>query len=292
MDRRDLKVHKVLEDKNTSKIQRYQDLVVGKRDLPGFLKYELVTTLVSGISGALGLFLRSKLYPLLLGRVGKNVVFGTNVVLRHPHKIFIGDNVVIDDNCLLDAKGVGNAGIFLGSSVFLGRNSILSCKDGEIHLEDGVNIGFNCEIFSSSQVILRKNVLVAAYCYLVGGGNYHMEETDTPFAQQDIFAGDKGIEIEQNVWLAAGVKVLDGVTVGENTVVGANAVVRESLPPWSIAVGIPAKVIRSRRPEPNGAPVGPGSDQADQELSPPAISKASDLPERPVEAFRVPPSKS
>ena len=48
--------------------------------------------------------LRRKLYPLLLGKVGRNVVFGMNVVLRHPHKIAIGDDVVIDDNCLLDAK--------------------------------------------------------------------------------------------------------------------------------------------------------------------------------------------
>ena len=42
-----------------------------------------------------------KLYPLLLGEVGKNVTFGQNVILRHPHKIKIGDNVVIDDNVVL-----------------------------------------------------------------------------------------------------------------------------------------------------------------------------------------------
>ena len=57
------------------------------------------------VPGALGLALRKTLYPLLLGACGRNVVFGQNVVLRHPHKIRIGDNVVIDDNCLLDAKG-------------------------------------------------------------------------------------------------------------------------------------------------------------------------------------------
>ncbi len=73
----------------------------------------------------------------LLGSCGRNVVFGQNVVLRHPHKIHIGDNVVIDDNCLLDAKGEGNDGIRIGSGVFIGRNTILSCKDGDIDLEDG-----------------------------------------------------------------------------------------------------------------------------------------------------------
>ena len=62
------------------------------------------------VPGALGLALRKTLYPLLLGACGRGVVFGQNVVLRHPHKIRIGDNVVIDDNCLLDAKGDAQPG--------------------------------------------------------------------------------------------------------------------------------------------------------------------------------------
>ena len=80
-------------------------------------------------------FLRGKLYPLILGRVGRNVVFGANVTLRHPHKIAIGDNVVIDDQCCLDAKGTDNRGIVIGNGVFVGRNTILSCKNGDIVLE-------------------------------------------------------------------------------------------------------------------------------------------------------------
>ncbi len=74
-------------------------------------------------AGALGLALRKALYPLLLGSCGRNVVFGQNVVLRHPHKIHIGSNVVVDDNCLLDAKGESNRGIRIGSGVFIGRNT-------------------------------------------------------------------------------------------------------------------------------------------------------------------------
>jgi acetyltransferase-like isoleucine patch superfamily enzyme len=75
-------------------------------------------------------------------------VFGQHVVLRHPHKIRIGDNVVIDDNCLLDAKGDDNRGIDIASGVFIGRNSILSCKNGDLVVGEGANIGFNCELFS------------------------------------------------------------------------------------------------------------------------------------------------
>jgi len=247
MEKTDLKIRKVLHNQKQSKAQRYQSLVVGKPGWSSLLKYELIMLVCSWIPGALGLFLRGKLYPLLLGKVGKNVAFGANVVFRHPHKIFIGDNVVIDDNCLLDAKGVHNAGIFIGDGVFVGRNSILSCKDGDIFLANGVNIGFNCEIFSSHSVSVGENALVAAYCYLVGGGNYDVERLDVSFAEQDGFDSRGGIEIGRNVWLAANVKVLDGVTIGRDTIVGAGAVVRDPLPEWSIAVGMPARVVRSRQ---------------------------------------------
>ncbi len=109
------------------------------------------------------------MYPWLLGSCGRNVVFGQNVVLRHPHKIHIADNVVIDDGCLLDAKGDANRGIQIGDGVFIGRNTILSCKNGDITLGDRANIGFNCEIFSAGDVRVGKDTLLAAYAYLVGG---------------------------------------------------------------------------------------------------------------------------
>lgn len=222
---------------------RYQELVIGR---PGFLSlvlYETVVTLTSWVPGALGLVLRRYLYPLLLGDVGKKPVFGRNVVLRHPHKIALGDRVIIDDNCLLDAKGANNQGIRIGNDVFLGRNSILSCKDGDIHLEDGVNIGFNSYIFSGSTVKVGRDSLFAAYCYVIGGG-HDFEDPEAPVQEQ--VAVSHGVEIGSNVWLGAGVKVLDGVTVGANTVVGAGAVVNGDLPDRCIAAGLPAKVLRER----------------------------------------------
>ena len=133
---------------------KYSALIVGRPGLGALLGYELVIAVAQARAGALGLALRKALYPLLLGACGRNVVFGQNVALRHPHKIRIGNNVVIDDNCLIDAKGVTNSGIRIGDGVFVGRNSILSCKDGDIELKDGANVGFNCEIFSASRVTI------------------------------------------------------------------------------------------------------------------------------------------
>jgi len=227
-----------------SKARRYADLVIGQPGLWPLVKHEVVVTLCSALPGAVGLLLRSFLYPRLLGRVGRNVTFGMNVVLRHPHKIQIGNDVVIDDGCCLDAKGTNNKGIVIGDGVFIGRNTILSCKNGDIVVEDHANIGFNCEIFSGSRVRLGKNALVAAYTYLVGGDHLY-DRTDVPVLHQGRTA--QGIDVNDNVWLGAHVVVADGARIGRDVIIGAGAVVIGEVPDYHIAAGVPAKIMRDRR---------------------------------------------
>jgi acetyltransferase-like isoleucine patch superfamily enzyme len=234
-----------------SRRQRYADLVVGREGWGPLLAYELVVTLFGWIPGALGLFLRSKFYPLILGRVGRNVAFGSNVVIRHPHKIVVGDNVVVDDNCCLDAKGTTNRGIELRSGVFLGRNTILSCKNGDITLGEDANIGFNVEIFSAADVRIGARTLIAAYTYLVGG-DHLFDRVDVPVLHQGRTA--RGIEVGDNVWLGAHVVVTDGSRIGRDAVIGAGAVVIGEIPEYHVAAGVPARVIRDRR-EGGGADV-------------------------------------
>lgn len=225
--------------------QKYAALIVGRPGLGALLKYELVVSAAQARAGALGLALRRALYPTLLGTCGRNVLFGQNVVLRHPHKIHIGSNVVIDDNCLLDAKGRTNAGIRIGDGVFVGRNTILSCKDGDIELRDGANLGFNCEVFSASRVRIGSNVLMAAYCYVIGG-DHDFSDRSKPVLEQARTSA--GVTIGDGVWMGAGVKVLDGVTVGRGAILGAAAVVRDDVPEHAVAVGIPARVVSTRVP--------------------------------------------
>ena len=231
-----------------SKANRYAELVIGRTGLWSLLKYEAIITLCAAVPAAFGLLLRSKLYPRLLGRMGRNVTFGVNVTLRHPHKIHIGNNVVIDDGCCLDAKGTDNEGIVIGNGVFVGRNTILSCKNGDIVLDDHVNIGFNCEIFSGSRVRLGKNALVAAYTYLVGGDHLH-DRVDVPVLYQGRRA--LGIDVDDNVWLGTHVVVADGVRIGRDVIIGAGAVVNSNIPEFHIAAGVPAKVVRDRRTKPS-----------------------------------------
>jgi acetyltransferase-like isoleucine patch superfamily enzyme len=223
--------------------EKYAELVVGRPGIGALIKHELVIMLAQARSGAAGLALRRALYPVLLGSCGRNVVFGQNVVLRHPHKIHIGRDVVVDDNCLIDAKGETNRGIRIGDRVFIGRNTILSCKNGDIELADGANIGFNCEIFSASRVTIGRMVLMAAYSYVIGGDHDFSDPSRAVLAQARVSAG---VRIGDGVWIGAGAKILDGADVGAHAVIGAAAVVRESVPPGAIAVGIPARVVGSR----------------------------------------------
>lgn len=229
----------------TSARQKYAELVVGRPGLAALLKYEVVVMAAQWLPGAVGFALRKVLYPRLLGSCGRNVIFGQNVVLRHPHKIHIGNNVVVDDNCLLDAKGDTNDGIRIGSGVFVGRNTILSCKNGDIELADGANLGFNCEVFSASRVRIGARALLAAYCYVIGGDHDFSDSTKAVLEQARTSAG---VSIGDGVWMGAGAKILDGVSIGHHAIVGAGAVVRDDVPDYATAVGIPARVVAVRTP--------------------------------------------
>ena len=238
-----LDIQQQLVKSKQSPMRKYLALVIGRGSWLSLMKYEVIILLCSTVPGALGLALRKILYPRLLRRCGRNVVFGANIVLRHPKKIVIGDNVVIDDNCLLDAKGDSNAGITIGSGVFVGRNTILHCKNGDIIIGDDANIGFNCDIASSNRVEIGRKVLVAAYSYIVGGG-HDFSRSDASVMDQQRTA--KGILIGAEAWIGAGVIVQDGCTIGEGTIVGSGAVVNADLPAKVIAVGLPARVLRNR----------------------------------------------
>ena len=252
-----MRAQEQLFDRRTTAREKYAALVVGRPGLGALVKHEFVTLVSQTAPGALGLLLRKTLYPSLLGACGRNVIFGQNVVLRHPHKIRIGNDVVIDDNCLIDAKGRSNRGISIGSGVFIGRNTILSCKDGDIDIEDRANIGFNAEVFSASAVRIGSDTLIAAYCYIIGGDHDFSDPSQPVLAQARRSAG---VVVGSGAWLGAGAKVLDGVSIGDGAVIGAGAVVRDAVPPRAIAVGVPARVIGQRDPTPVASLVTPPAD--------------------------------
>jgi len=225
--------------------RKYRDLCYGNVPLWQALKAELLFALMGSMAGAAGLYLRSKVYPTLFGSAGNGILIGKNVTFRHMKKIWMGNNVIIDDNCVIDAKGEDNNGIMIGDNVFIGRNTIVYCKNGDICLKQGVNISSFCTIFSSNSLTVMEYTMIGGYSYLLSGGEYNYGDRETKFVDQSGMRTRGELVVGRNCWLGARVTILDGASVGEHCVIGAGAVVNRPIPADSLAVGVPAKVIKS-----------------------------------------------
>ena len=217
---------------------------------------EAVFAMVGGMPGAAGLALRGVLYRRFFASCGAKVVIGRNVTIRHACKIRLGDGVVIDDGALVDAKGDGNEGIRLATGVYVGRGTLVYCKGGAIACEAGVNIGANCTLFSSNALVVGAGTMIGAYSYLLSGGEYD-PQSPVPFCEQDGMRTRGPLFIGANCWLGARVTVLDAACVGDHCVLGAGTVVTRPVPPNSLVLGVPGRVVR---PLPASPVVDPSPD--------------------------------
>ena len=241
-------LHEQLTDGSKSTIQRYQDLALGTSSVWYLIKFELIMLFASWVPGALGLLLRKILYPRILGTVGRNVVFGQNVAVRHGLKIRLGDDVIVDDGATLDAKGADNTGMSIGDGTIISRNVVLSCKNGDICIGAGCTVGISTLVHAmqGSSVSIGDYVLIGAFCYFIGSGPYASDQLDIPFKQQGVVP-QGGINISDNVWFGSNVQVLDGVDIGTGSIVGTSSVVNKTVDEYSVVAGVPAKFIRSRK---------------------------------------------
>ncbi len=230
-------------DSGGSAWQKYRSVMYGDQPLSRVLYAELVTLLCGSLPGAVGLLLRRALYPRLFGACGAKTVFGRNLTLRHAHKIRLGAGVIIDDNVVLDAKGGSNRGVDVGDGVYIGRNTIVYCKNGDIRLERNVNLSSNCQVYSSNVLQIGEGTVIGAYSYLLSGGSYDMH-SPLPFAQQTGMETAGPLQIGANCWLGARITVLDAASIGDGAVIGAGAMVNKPVLAGVLAAGVPARVIR------------------------------------------------
>lgn len=227
-----------------SPLDTYIDLTVGQVGFARFLLYEFLTSLLGSMPGGLGFYLRKKFYPRLFKKVGKGLIIGRNVVIRHPDKIELGDYVTIDDNCVIDGRGAGPAGVVLEENVLINRNCMILAKAGPIRLGKRTSIGSNSSIVSMAGVEIGESVLTAGGLS-ISAGSYHFDDPEAPVMDQGAYS--KGpIRIESNAWLGTAVVVMDGVTIGSGAIIGAGAVVTKDVPAKAVAFGVPAKVVKFR----------------------------------------------
>ncbi|MCG8467121.1 MAG: hypothetical protein MJB57_02795 [Gemmatimonadetes bacterium] len=226
---------------------RYRDLVVGDGSLWSLVRFELITTFVVPLPGALGIALRRIFCPALFGSVGRKPIFGRNIVIRNGAGIRLGDNVVIDDGCLVDARGAGPEGVAIGDGVILNRDAIVIAKSGSIRIGSGTDIGARAQVTSQGGVEIGESVSVAGGSKI--GGGLLEPRADGPSddgGQPAATNGSRGpslssakgydrftrgpIRIGDRTTLFPNVLVLDGVEIGEQALIGAGSVVTNDVP--------------------------------------------------------------
>lgn len=243
IDDRDLIRHKLFNEKQSS-LRRYTELTIGGGSLWKLLRYEALTTFLGPIPGAFGLFVRRLLYPCLLKHIGKGVVFGRSVTLRHPDRIRLGNRVVIDDYALIDARGAGEEGIVIADDVIIGRGTTVRAKVGTIQVGSQTNVGEGSTIVAQGGILIGEMVTIAGHCH-ISGGAYQIERDG--FSEREHEKYTKGpIRIDRKCRLGMGVIVLDGVHIHEGCIVGASSLVTKDLPEYCVAAGSPAVVKRGR----------------------------------------------
>ena len=217
---------------------------------------ELATGLLGWIPSVPGIALRGVGYRLLLNadsmpaieqdvrlRYIENIQLGRNVYLDQgtylhacPGGISIGDDTVVMHGTIMHVfnfRDLPHAGIRVGQRCFIGERSV-------IRGQGGVQIG--------NDVLLAPHVQILAIDHVVATSR-------VPIMDQGIRG--EGIVIEDGAWLGAGSIITDGVRVGRNAVVGAGAVVTHDVPDGTVAVGVPARVVRSIDDAPPPADLAP-----------------------------------
>jgi acetyltransferase-like isoleucine patch superfamily enzyme len=186
--------------------------------------------------------LRHRAYtPWYLVRYWRFLVFK----LRNPHVTTRG-LVFMDRGVEVYARR-GYGRLVLGRWVHLGVGTALRCHEGTLSVGDKTVFGRGVSINCYLDVEIGAAVLFADDIY-VSDFDHKFADLANPIKDQGI--AKSRVRIGPDVWIGTKVTVARGVVIGEGAVVGANAVVTHDLPPYSVSVGVPARVIKDRRTTP------------------------------------------
>ncbi len=119
-----------------------------------------------------------------------------------------------------------------------------------IEIGDRVSIRMGAHISSVSEdcvgdvrLVIGNDVLIAPDVMITTNDHTYSDPHKPIREQKQIH---ETVIIEDDVWIGRGVTILCGVTIGKGSVIGAHSVVNSSIPPYSVAVGIPCKIIKKR----------------------------------------------
>jgi acetyltransferase-like isoleucine patch superfamily enzyme len=164
--------------------------------------------------------------------------------LRHPHVITEGFVFLGRDVELYARKGYGR--LVLGALCHVGDGSRLRAHEGTLRIGSKAVLAGRVRVNCYLDVSIGSKALVADDVYIT--------DFDHRFADLTLPIKDQGIvkapvRIGADSWMGTKATVLRGVDVGDGSVIAANSAVTRDIPPYSVAAGVPARVVRSRLPE-------------------------------------------
>jgi acetyltransferase-like isoleucine patch superfamily enzyme len=130
--------------------------------------------------------------------------------------------------------GLGDRIGLVGDTV---RIELFVYPGGRIEVGDDTLMDYGVSILSTQSVTIGRHCLLAAYTRILDSDFHRLEDLSTDYSGEPVVLGDY-------VWLGPSVTVLKGVTIGDHAVVTANSLVTRDIPPYAIATGVPARVIR------------------------------------------------
>jgi acetyltransferase-like isoleucine patch superfamily enzyme len=174
---------------------------------------------------------------------GINVYISPHAIIKRGRKIKLGVNVVVERSVTLWVD-TNESYIAIGDDSYLSTQCILNTFDGWISMGSNCTVNSYAILYGHGGLQIGNDVRIAPQVMIMPM-NHIYKDPQVPIRKQGIKA--QGIKIEDDVWLGAGAIILDGVTIGRGSVIGAGAIVTKSIPSYSVAVGIPAKIIKKRK---------------------------------------------
>lgn len=208
-----------------SLFKNYQDTIVGTRSII-FLFYFELCLLLGKIPGAVGLILRKFLWPYLFCSCGKGVVFGSDIILRHPRRIHLGNRVVISEGCILDARNSGSKKVILiADDVMIANYTTIQCKGGYFTIGPRSHIGIQTVIQSADNcsVDVGANVRIGTQCYIIAGKRFNTDPSGISFLVQEDSL-DNRVILEDNVDIGPKVVIFGGAKLEKGSFAAPGAI--------------------------------------------------------------------
>lgn len=156
-----------------------------------------------------------------------------NVIIHPSAKIY--------PNVIMNTEYGGK--IYIGKNCEILNGVLLMTYGGNIIIGDNCSINPYTILYGHGNLTIGDNVLIAGHCLIIPS-NHIFSDINSPINQQGLTK--KGIVIENNVWIGAGCRILDGVRIGHGAIVAAGAVVNKTVMLNTIVGGVPAKLIKTR----------------------------------------------